>query len=240
MLQARLSRFARHTLSAGLLLATLATTPVLADADDPEYMRVRGVSAGSTLNVRAGPGLDHAKIGELPADADGIRNLGCVGGLDFEAWNAASEEEREAARKDRWCQIEYGELAGWVAGRYLAQGTAAAAPAEGPADLVRIRWQLASSPAGPAAGEAWIEFDGAGGVSGKAGCNGFHGAAEFEAQSIGLSPLASTRMMCPAPLDAQETAVFKVLAEPLEYVVRDGNLTLRSSAGELRYARPAE
>ena len=63
--------------------SVVSATPALADADGPDFYRVRGVEAGSVLNVRAGPGLDHPAIGSLAHDADGIRNLGCEGGLSF-------------------------------------------------------------------------------------------------------------------------------------------------------------
>jgi uncharacterized protein YraI len=63
------------------------------------------------------------KIGEIPPDGDGVRNLGCQGGLSFTEWQAASEAERRAAARSRWCRIEYQGTQGWVAGRFLAEGT---------------------------------------------------------------------------------------------------------------------
>ncbi|HZO08995.1 MAG TPA: SH3 domain-containing protein [Myxococcota bacterium] len=93
-----------------------------AEADGPDFFRVRGVREGRSLTVRAEPGVESARVGSLPAGADGIRNLGCEGGLPLDAWERASEAEREAARWRRWCRIEYRGLTGWAAGPFLAEG----------------------------------------------------------------------------------------------------------------------
>jgi uncharacterized protein YraI len=101
-----------------------------AEADGPDFFRVRGVREGSALNLRAEPGVGSARVGSLPSGADGIRNLGCQGGLSLAEWERASEAEREAARWRRWCRIEYRGLTGWAAGPYLAEG----GPPEGSAE----------------------------------------------------------------------------------------------------------
>lgn len=109
--------------AAALLL--LAPTVSSAEADGPDYFRVQGISAGSALSLRAGPSTDGERIGRIPADVDGLRNLGCIGGMDAEAWSQATAEEREAAARTRWCRIDYRGTQGWVAGWFLAEGTAA-------------------------------------------------------------------------------------------------------------------
>jgi hypothetical protein len=75
------------------------------------------------LNIREAPDAGSVKIGEIPPDGDGIRNLGCQGGLSFGEWQVASEAERQAAARSRWCRINYQGIEGWVAGRFLAEGT---------------------------------------------------------------------------------------------------------------------
>lgn len=100
----------------------------MAEADGPDFFRVTGVSAGDVLNIRVAPGADTAKIGEIPYDGDGIRNLGCEGGLSFAEWQQASDAERAAAAALRWCRVGYGGIEGWAAGRYLAEGSAPAEP----------------------------------------------------------------------------------------------------------------
>ncbi len=107
-----------------LVAAMLAPMALSADADGPDYFRVTGVSSDDVLNIRAGAGVSHDRIGRIPADGDGVRNLGCEGGLSYAEWADASEAERAAAAKRRWCRISYRGVQGWVAGRYLAEGSA--------------------------------------------------------------------------------------------------------------------
>ena len=64
-----------------LLLACFAAGPVFATADGPDHYRVVGVSVNSVLNMRASPNTGAAVIGSIPANADGIANFGCIGGL---------------------------------------------------------------------------------------------------------------------------------------------------------------
>jgi heat shock protein HslJ len=209
-----------------------------AEADGPDFYRVTGVSEGSSLNVRAGPGLDHPVVGSLRFGADGIRNLGCEGGLTFAEWQQASPAEREAGRKRRWCRIEQGGTVGWAAGWHLAEGSVpAAAVASGPG-LTGVRWRLVSSPSGPAVGEAWLELGPDGAMHGKLGCNSFRGTAQIAGDEIHLSPLAATKMFCTTPGgDAQEQAMAAVLSGPVRWQVSDG-LVLTSSDGsrQLRFA----
>jgi heat shock protein HslJ len=232
----------QHALSgirlAGIMALVAASvmsgTPARADADGPDFYRVTGVGAGSVLNLRTGPGLDHPTIGTLAHDADGIRNLGCEGGLSFAAWEAASPEEREAGRKRRWCRIEHGGTVGWAAGWHLAEGSAPAGAttvaAAAPPSLVGKRWTLVFAPTGAAVGEAWVEFAANGAVHGKLGCNSFRGTAEVVGDEIRTSPLAATRMLCPEPGgDAQEQAMVAVLAAPVRWQVTDGQLALVSA-----------
>ena len=93
-----------------------------AEADGPDFFRVRHVRAGSALNVRAEPAAGSERLGALPANADGIRNLGCQGGLSLAEWERASAEAREASRWRRWCRVEYRGLVGWAAGPFLGEG----------------------------------------------------------------------------------------------------------------------
>jgi heat shock protein HslJ len=206
-----------------------------AEADGPDFYRVTGVQAGSVLNVRAGPGLDQPTIGTLAHDADGIRNLGCEGGLDFAQWQAASPQEREAGRRQRWCRIEHGGTVGWAAGWHLGEGSApagatTAAATAPPSLLVGRRWTLVFAPTGAAVGEAWVEFAAAGALHGKLGCNAFRGSARVAGEEMRFSPLATTRMLCPQPgVDRQEQAVAAVLAAPVRWQVEDGQLMLVSA-----------
>lgn len=94
-----------------------------ATADGPDFYRVRGVSATSTLSLRAEPSLQAPRIGRIAPDATCLRNLGCQGGLTFEEFTTLSEahRKRRAEENPRWCKVEYQGTVGWVAGRYLAE-----------------------------------------------------------------------------------------------------------------------
>ena len=215
---------------AAFLAATGVTGTARAEADGPDFLRVVGVGERGVLNVRSGPGLGHPVIGSLAFDADGLRNLGCEGGPTFAEWQEASPEEREAARKRRWCRIEHGGTVGWAAGWHLGEGSAPDAASGIAPDLVGVRWRLVFAPTGAAVGEAWVEFAADGAVHGKLGCNNFRGTAEVAGDEIRTSPLATTRMLCPEPGgNAQEQAVVGVLSAPVRWEVDDGQLMLVSA-----------
>jgi hypothetical protein len=215
-----------------VVAAVVVGTEARAEADGPDFLRVRGVGVGSVLNIRSGPGLGHQIVGSLPYDADGIRNLGCEGGPTFAEWEASSAAEREAASRRRWCRIEHGGTVGWAAGWHLGEGSAPDA-GSGPGDLsalVGARWSLVFAPTGAAVGEAWIEFAADGAVHGKLGCNAFRGNAEVTGQEIRTSPLATTRLLCPEPgVNRQEQAVVAVLSAPVRWQLVDGQLALVSA-----------
>jgi len=106
-----------------VFLSACLVTQAIADASGPDFFRVTGVAADDVLNIRAAPDAASVKIGQIPPDGEGVRNLGCQGGLSFAEWQSASETERAAAADARWCRIDYQGIEGWVAGRYLAEGT---------------------------------------------------------------------------------------------------------------------
>ena len=108
----------------GLLLGS---SPAYAEADGPDWFKVTGVASNDVLNVRDKAGARHRKVGELPSTANGIRNLGCVGGLSYQQWQRATAAERSAAARKRWCRIAWRGVQGWVAGRFLAEGSRPAA-----------------------------------------------------------------------------------------------------------------
>ena len=124
----------RQRLAAALLL--VAPLAASATADGPDYYRVRGVSPGSALNLRAEPSIGAPRIARIPADAQCVRNLGCRGGLTFEEFTTLSPAERERREREnpRWCNVEYEGRVGWAAARYLAEGDC---PAETRARLRR-------------------------------------------------------------------------------------------------------
>ena len=110
-------------LTSVLMLGGLVSC-ALAEADGPDYYAVTGVAADDVLNIRAAPSARSEKLGEIPHDASGLKNLGCRGLPSFAEWQAMTEQQRQQSRKDYWCRVKYQELEGWVAGRYLREGSA--------------------------------------------------------------------------------------------------------------------
>jgi len=99
------------------------SVPASAEADGPDYYRVVGVAPNDVLNIRAEPSARADRIGSIPHDGDGLRNLGCQGGLTIDQYQNSTPAQREAGRKTRWCNIEYRGTTGWVAGWYLGEGS---------------------------------------------------------------------------------------------------------------------
>ena len=106
-------------------LLVLFSGNALAEADGPDYYRLRDVSSDDTLNIRAEPDPTATRLGEIPSGADCIRNLGCQGGLSFQEFTTLSkvQQEKRLKQNPRWCKVEYRGIVGWVAGRYLAEGS---------------------------------------------------------------------------------------------------------------------
>ncbi len=216
-------------------LLCLASGSVLATADGPDFYRVVDVGATSALNIRAKPGTDGAVVGRIPADADGIANFGCSGGLTLAEYEAASAAERAAARKTRWCKVGYDRTVGWAAGWFLAEGGSEDGFRGGAAlgSLAGSEWLLRDFAGQAAQAEAWMAFKADGVVSGLGGCNQFNGGYTEGVGSLRFGPLASTRMACPEPQMTAETELFKALDATREIVATHLVLALFDETGTL-------
>ncbi|MEX5729147.1 heat shock protein HslJ [Rhodovulum iodosum] len=213
--------------------------PVRAEADGPDFFRVTGVAAEDVLNLRAAPAADAEKVGEIPPDGDGIRNLGCEGGLSFAEWQQATEAERQAAARQRWCQVAYRGVEGWAAGRFLAEGTAPDLDAM-PANAQLQTWPIAEIDGQQPQGVPEIVFSPSGGLSGSTGCNRFTATARLEGGALVIDgPVGATQMACPGALDAQERTVLGILAGPVavSYDPFEDALTLWNAAGTMTLRR---
>jgi len=118
-----------------------------------------------------------------------------------------------------------------------SNGGAAASEESGSADLPATSWTLVgiggSEPAGDA--KPTIAFAPTGGtVSGNAGCNTFNGAVTIDGSTITFGPLATTRMACPEPQMAVESAYLAGLAGARTWRMDGGQLVLEG-ATELRF-----
>jgi heat shock protein HslJ len=223
------------------LLAAGAPAPggARAEADGPDFYRVTGLEPGELLNIRAGPGLDQPRIGAIPYGTDGLANLGCEGGLSLAEWEQASEAERAAGLRTRWCRIRHMGIEGWVAGWHLAEG-AAPADAAGPAEpqLAGTTWRLTGFGTTAAVGETWLNIAPDGTITGSGGCNRFNGAVTVDAASAAFAvsgPVAATMMACAEPgVSEQEAGFFAALEKAVRYSfdLRTGALRILDAAGE--------
>jgi heat shock protein HslJ len=117
-------------------------------------------------------------------------------------------------------------------------GLAAVAGGSGEAHEVRLlagtAWRAASvgGAAVPDGVDVTLAFDGEGRVAGSSGCNRFAGSYRQDGHTLVLGPLAATKMACPPPRDAVETAVFEALGRAAFVEEADaGRLTLFDAAG---------
>ncbi|MGF1553281.1 MAG: MliC family protein [Paracoccaceae bacterium] len=105
-----------------LLLASLSGAEATAEADGPDHFRLRPIE-GAFLPLREAPEADAAPSGGVPAGADGLANLGCVGGPSFADWRVMDEAERAAATATRWCRVARFGVEGWARADRLAEGS---------------------------------------------------------------------------------------------------------------------
>lgn len=198
-----------------MVLPFLSLNPSLAQsaADGPDFYRLNGVTANSSLNIRSGPGAASQILGKIPAGADGVANFGCVGGLEADQWASATAAERTAALSDRWCKIGYNRLIGWSAAQYLKEGKGPDAFRGGGrlSSLAGSEWQLRDLAGMPIEEDAWIAFKGDDLVSGLTGCNRFNGKFSVKQGKFDIGPLAMTQMACPPNMMEVERGFSKAL-----------------------------
>ncbi len=103
------------------LVALAAVAPAAAAGEGPDLWDVVGVTAPDVLNIHARSSAASPVIASLPADAPGLRNLGCTGGPSFAEWQAMTPADRTRSARARWCRISYAGSEGWVAGRFLRE-----------------------------------------------------------------------------------------------------------------------
>lgn len=202
------------TIAVLALGATAIPAVSLADADGPDFFRVTGVAPNDVLNIRETANAHARKIGAIPPNVGGVRNLGCETGLTYTEWEKATEAEREAAAKRRWCKIDYQGAVGWVAGRYLAEDAILDDAIEEPG----FAWQLISVGDEDAVGESEISFTPDGSIFGSTGCNSFNGSVFTDGDKMMFQmPLATTRMACPGDLGIQEEAFLNALSGEVRF-----------------------
>lgn len=76
----------------------------------------------------------------------------------------------------------------------------------------------------------FIGFGADGRVQGSGGCNRFTGSYEVDGDTISFGPLASTRMLCPDPIQQSEDRLFATLARATRFARDGSDLTLSDDA----------
>ena len=159
-----------------------------AEADGPDYYRVHGVAGNDVLNIRSHADPHAHKVGEIPPGADCVRNLGCKGGLSMEEFTNLSKREQAAAKRDhpRWCHIEYQGTKGWVAGRFLAEGSCDRSQAAAETATIRIDGYAVDAGSERRGGDYYKDFatsveDCAAWCSRESRCKGFDYHKDLEA-----------------------------------------------------------
>ena len=215
------------------LMSVSSTT--IAEASGPDFYRVSDIAPNDVLNMRIGPSAGYPKVGELRFDANGLANLGCIGGLTLAQWERATAEERAASRYRRWCLIGFGRQIAWVAGRYLAEG----GPPDGfnsGAPLRRLagsEWRLTRLGATTVEAELFVTFRSNGRLSGHGGCNRLTGGYKQAGGALSIGPVAMTRMNCEQDIMVVEQAFVAAVEASSRFVARHLVLGLLDDKNEI-------
>lgn len=103
--------------------AFFSFTNLQAEADGPDFWKVSNIAAADQLKIHDQPVLNSNVIGDIPPNANCLKNLGCQGGLTLQEYSQLNDQQRESElkRNPRLCKIEYQGISGWVAGDSLAE-----------------------------------------------------------------------------------------------------------------------
>lgn len=107
-------------------------------------------------------------------------------------------------------------------------------------DLEGGEWRVVSIGGEPPAADSEITMSFAEGrVAGRSACNRYTASATLDGTSLTIGEAVGTRMACPEPIMAQETAFLAFITAPLTVAFDpDGTLVLTASDGtELRATR---
>ncbi len=81
--------------------------PTTITPSPPKYWAVTGVASNDVSNMRDVPDGDSKKLGAIPPNAHGIKNIGCMTPTpSLDRWMVMTPAEK-ANSKLEWCRIEY-------------------------------------------------------------------------------------------------------------------------------------
>lgn len=106
----------------GALLLALSTVglyePAWATSDGPDFFAVRDVASNDVLYVREKPSAGSAKVGQIPYNARGIRNMGCHA---FLKGQEVINSDIPLPGTTLWCKVRHERTDGWVNARFLKE-----------------------------------------------------------------------------------------------------------------------
>jgi hypothetical protein len=116
--------------SALVIAGFICSAAVRAEADGPDYYRVKGVADGQSLPLLSTPQAGSQTIGHIPAAAQCLKNLGCNGGLSLEEFTSLSKaaQQQRLQENPRWCKVEYQGRTGWVNGGFVTESACPGQP----------------------------------------------------------------------------------------------------------------
>jgi len=96
-----------------------------------------------------------------------------------------------------------------------------------PVTLADSAWAFVDINGSQVGGETYqLSFDGAGRLSGQAGCNRFSGPYTQRGRTLTAGPIVATRMACPGERMTHETRLLQLLRGPVEINYRTGMIMI--------------
>jgi hypothetical protein len=110
-----------RSISTTIVTFLVSTGAALATADGPDYFDVHNVRNDDVLFLREYPSPSARKVGHVPPDGKGLKNLECAS-----VRNGRVLPDSDVTSGPYWCRIRYGSSEGWANARYLAESSGVA------------------------------------------------------------------------------------------------------------------
>jgi heat shock protein HslJ len=132
----------------------------------------------------------------------------------------------------RWSTLHY-------LGALIALILIVGSPAQAQCEFVGTYWRAVEIDGSPVATanskrEPHLVFNAEGRVSGSTGCNRLTGGYKQDGGNLSFTPLATTKMACPPPIDAQERSFLRVLGAVAAMRESGNTLELMDAGGKVR------
>lgn len=94
-----------------------------ATADGPDYFKNK---INHSVYLYKNANTQSVVLAEIPAHRDYLKNMGCIGTPTLSEWENMSENEKQQAQENIWCQVNYMMIEGWVKNMDLTEGSSIA------------------------------------------------------------------------------------------------------------------